>query len=392
MRSQERWRALWRSPKLVWDILVRGQYEFVYDQMPLRAERMSLAKRVNLFKAGGNLVRRKLTPWSMPLHMQFELTNYCNLRCPVCPAGTKAVQRPPLAMDVGLFGRLMEEVGPYLLTASLWAWGEPLLHPRLEEILRAARKQRVVTLLSTNGQNLDHGRVLQALANEPPDQLILAIDGLTDETHSKFRVGAKLGPILDGVRKLAEIKRERGLRKPALHMRYIVMKHNEHEVPRLEDFARRHGFEFLSVRTLLIVDSAPAHDAHRQLLPDEASLRAYRYENGLRVPRPDFTCLEPFWFPTVFSDGTLVACEQDFNAQAALGVIADKVSFADLWFSPRAAGVRKIIRDQPERLSFCRNCPYSDRPTTDSSICLHRLLPGLPSSGFGSSPEGPERS
>ena len=84
-------------------------------------------------------------------------------------------------------------MAPYLLTASLWAWGEPLLHPRLKEILRAARKHDVVTLLSTNGQCLDNDRVLEALIEEPPAYLILAIDGLTDQTNSAYRVGARLG-------------------------------------------------------------------------------------------------------------------------------------------------------------------------------------------------------
>ena len=71
-------------------------------------------------------------------------------------------------MDVNLFDRLMYEVGPYLLTMSLWAWGEPVLHPRLADILRIAGQYDVVTLLSTNGQNLNDERVVEALINYPP--------------------------------------------------------------------------------------------------------------------------------------------------------------------------------------------------------------------------------
>jgi radical SAM protein with 4Fe4S-binding SPASM domain len=278
-------------------------------------------------------------------------------------------------MDVGLFERLMDEVGPYLLTISLWAWGEPLLHPHLEEILRTVRKHDMVILLSTNGQCLDSDRVLEVLANEPPTHLIVAIDGLTDETNSKYRVGARLSPILAGVRRLAEIKRQRGLELPVLQMRYIVMKHNQHEVPQLEDFAQRNGFEFLTVRTLSIIDSDAPDQVHGRFMPDAAAWRAYEYQNGARVQRSDFICQEPFWFPTVFADGTLVACEQDFNAQQALGVISKDVSFADVWFSQRAAQVRKIIRDDPQSLSFCRNCPYCDRPTTDVSVQAHFVSP-----------------
>ena len=95
MRSRERISGLLRAPMLTWDVILRGRYDFVYDMMRLRMSRMSMAKRFNLLKAGANLVYRRLTPWSMPLHMQFELTNYCNLRCPVCPTGTRALERKP---------------------------------------------------------------------------------------------------------------------------------------------------------------------------------------------------------------------------------------------------------------------------------------------------------
>ena len=106
-------------------------------------------------------------------------------------------------MDVDLFERLINQVGPYLLTASPWAWGEPLLHPQLGDILRAIRKHKIATFLSTNGQLLNNDKILSALISEPPTYLIVAIDGLTDEINSKFRSGAKFEPALSGIRKLA---------------------------------------------------------------------------------------------------------------------------------------------------------------------------------------------
>ena len=373
MRSGERIRGLLRSPKLVWNIILRGRYNFIYDQMPMTVRRMSMAKRLNLLWAGANLVYRRSRPWNMPLHMQFELTNYCNLRCPVCPTGIGVVKRKPCAMDVGLFERVIDEVGPYLLSVSLWAWGEPLLHPHLPEILCAARRHSVAVLLSTNGQRLDDERIIEALTRTPPTYLIVAIDGLTDETNTRFRVGSELAPVLDGVRRIAEIKRRRGMQLPVLHMRFIVMKHNQHEVPHMVDFARRHRFDLLTVRTLSIIDAESTDQMHRDLVPDTTAFRAYDYEDGVRIDRGDFICQEPFWFPSVFADGTFVACEQDYNAQQSLGVISQDVSLGELWRSERAQRVREIIRDHPQRLSFCVNCPYKDREVTDCSVEAHFL-------------------
>lgn len=334
---------------------------------------MPLIKRINLLKAGANLVYRRATPWSMPLHMQFELTNYCNLKCPVCPTGIKALQRKPQSMDAVLFEHLIDAVGPYLLTASLWAWGEPLLHPQLQRILKAVRKYKIATLLSTNGQNLNDDHVLEALTSEPPHYLIVAIDGLTDQTNAQYRVGARLEPVLSGIQRIAEIKNKRGRHLPILHMRFIAMKHNQHEIPNIVDFARENRFDQLTVRTLSIIDDHSIDQYHKAMVPDQAEFQAYAYRNGKRVKRNDFICLEPFWFPTVFADGTLVTCEQDFNAQQSLGVLSEKVSFKDLWFTKKAARIRKKMRGNSNSMSFCRNCPYRDREDTDCSVQIHFL-------------------
>jgi len=371
MRTRDRWQKLMRAPQWAWNLLVHGRYDFTFDLMPASMRHMSMAKRLNLIFTGANLIYRRNKPWGWPIHIQIELTNYCNLRCPVCPAGTREMTRPKKAMDVGLFHRLMQEVGPNLLVSALWAWGEPLLHPQLAEILRIAREYDVATLLSTNGQNLSDDAVIDALIRYPPTYLIVAIDGISDETNSKFRVGAKLEPALRGVQRLAEIKEKEGLDLPVLHMRYIVMQHNEHELPELREFAQRNRFDLLTVRTLSIIDSA--QDRHQEFVPKSEELRAYQYKDGHRVHRPDFFCVQPFWFPTVFVDGTVVACEQDYNAQMPLGVLSEDVTFADVWFGEQAAKVRKTIRDHPSSLSFCRNCPYEDRPVKDCSILAFDL-------------------
>jgi hypothetical protein len=70
-----------------------------------------------------------------------------------------------------------------------------------------------------------------------------------------------------------------------------------------------------------------------------------------------------------------VACEQDHSSKHAFGSVADGASFRDVWNSPRAAEVRRIIRDEAHKSSFCVNCPYADRATTDVSIAARQLVP-----------------
>lgn len=365
---KDRMKYLFRAPILFGDILIRGRYDFTYDLMPMQMTDMPFPKRTNLLKAGLNLVYRRLKPYCTPLFMQIELTNYCNLKCPVCPTGAGVLNRRPQSIDPQLFEQLMKEVGPNLLVLSLWAWGESLLHPKLAEILRIIQTYDTRTLLSTNGQNLDDELVIHALIKNPPTYLIVALDGLTDETNARFRLGAKLAPALKGVRRIAELKKKNGQTYPILEMRFMVMKHNQHEIPLLQDFAKENLFDMLAIRTLSIIDST--EEEHRSRVPDAEKHRAYEYDSQSRLRRKDFICQFGFISPTVFADGTVVACEQDYNAQKPYGVFPKDGSFKVIWRGKRAGEIRKIIRSKPETFSFCRNCPYADRLVKTCSIEL----------------------
>jgi radical SAM protein with 4Fe4S-binding SPASM domain len=371
MRERERWTSLLRSPHIVWNLLLRGRYGFSFDLMPVELTHMSWAQRLNLLRYALNLLYRRSRPWSLPLHMQVELTNFCNLRCPVCPAGTRTLGRSPEAIDTRLFERLLEEVGPTLLTLALFAWGEPLLHPRLGKVLEAAGKYNVATLLSTNGQNLADEAVVEALLRYPVTYLIVAIDGLTDETNARFRVGARLAPILEGVRALAKGRRDAGSAFPVLHMRYLVMKHNQHEVESVKAFAEENSFDLLSIRTLSPIDQPGT--PYLDFLPDQQEFRAHRYDRDRRVKRNDFVCMHGVSYPTVFSNGTVVSCEQDFRGQQPYGVLSQETTFKDIWFGKRASEIRRTIRDNPSCYSFCLNCPFADRPVSACSIQAYDL-------------------
>ncbi len=367
MRNKKRFNYLLHSPELLYHILVQGRYDFDYDLMPIHCLSMPLAKRLNLLKSGANLIYRRLHPWNWPIHMQVELTNYCNLKCKICPTGQGLVNRQPMAFDPALFKRLLDEAGPYLLTMSLWGWGESLLHPDLSEILRLCQNRGITTFISTNGQNLDHPDVIKALIDWPPTYLIVAIDGLSDETNSVYRTGSKIAPALRGIRLLSQMKREKNLKFPILQHRFIVMKHNEHELPHVKQFGADNHFDMCTIRTLCLIDAQNDGD-HKKLLPHDSQFQAYRYKNETRVARSDYICEKAFTFPSVFADGTVVSCDQDSNALQPYGNLYRDGSFTDIWWGEKAMKIRRTIRDNMVEFMHCRNCPFKDQVSTDGSV------------------------
>ena len=104
-----------------------------------------------------------------------EITNICNLRCSFCP-GTR---RPGTFLSPADFRRVVEKLRPHVTYLYLHVMGEPLLHPRLEELLAIAHALGFRVCLTTNGTLLDRrgGALLRAPALHKVSVSLHAMEG-----------------------------------------------------------------------------------------------------------------------------------------------------------------------------------------------------------------------
>lgn len=117
-----------------------------------------------------------------------ELTNRCNLRCPVCfaSAGENPVKEPSLA-DIGRqFDMLMAHGGPFNIQLS---GGEPTMRDDLPEILRLGREKGFSFFqLNTNGLRLaSEPGYAEALKSAGLNTVFLQFDGVTDDVYLALR-------------------------------------------------------------------------------------------------------------------------------------------------------------------------------------------------------------
>ena len=138
-----------------------------------------------------------------PEHMQhscltlIEVTDQCNLRCPVCYADS-GPHRPGFR-DMATIERMLDaavanEGEPDVVQIS---GGEPTLHPQFFEILDAARRRPIRHLMvNTNGLRIaKEPDFVERLAGYMPGfELYLQFDSLRDEAHQELR-GARLREI-----------------------------------------------------------------------------------------------------------------------------------------------------------------------------------------------------
>lgn len=76
-----------------------------------------------------------------------EVTNICNLNCSFCPK----TKRKPEYMDVSFFEKVASQVKEYTDQIYLHVMGEPLLHPKIKEILGICEEFKLQVNLTTNG-------------------------------------------------------------------------------------------------------------------------------------------------------------------------------------------------------------------------------------------------
>ena len=191
--------------------------------------------------------RRTISTQAMPYVAVIDVTNACNLRCPGCPSGAGVYGRPKTMLDLGRLARFLDETGRYLLLASLYNWGETLLHPQAPEIVKMVHERRIFTSISTNLniRNLDR---LNAICDAGLDYLIISADGATPESYRKYRVGGDFELVLSNIKHVAEYRRSKMRSRPILEWQVLTFSHLEAELEQVESLAERLGVDRVNTK------------------------------------------------------------------------------------------------------------------------------------------------
>jgi len=118
-------------------------------------------------------------------YVDFAVDFACNLSCEHCFAA--ALKQPGRRrMEVGDYARVAAQAMRLGAVSFSFQGGEPLLFPRLREVIAACRPRRNVVSVTTNGTLLSPERVSE-LKDWGVDILTVSLDSAIPEEHDRFR-------------------------------------------------------------------------------------------------------------------------------------------------------------------------------------------------------------
>ncbi|MFN8240433.1 MAG: radical SAM protein [Bacteroidales bacterium] len=286
--------------------------------------------------------------WGMPPAVGIELTNYCNLSCPECHTGSGAGTRTRGFIDPALFRKIIDELKPWLLNINLYFQGEPMMHPRFFDLLELS--SGINTTLSTNGHFLSEENV-RALAASKLGTIIVSLDGMTEETYSKYRVGGHFFKVVDGIRKLADEVRRSGspLR---VKIQFLVNRYNEHQIADLKNFAREHGAGVI-LKSMQVISA----DAHADWMPEMPAFKRYENSTGIYMLRSRLSdrCARLWFNPVITWDGKVLPCCFDKDGDHVMGDLT-KTDFRTTWHGKTFNAFRSSLLEARKEIRMCTNC------------------------------------
>ena len=119
----------------------------------------------------------------------------------MCPRFSS--EDPHLDMAAQTYERICEYM-PLAHTADFTGWGEPLLHPRIYDMIRAAKDRSCVTTMTSNGTALSE-RNSSRLLESGLDSLTVSVDGGRPETYNRIRAGADFNRLSENLERLSSL-------------------------------------------------------------------------------------------------------------------------------------------------------------------------------------------
>ena len=313
--------------------------------------------------------------FSYPSSATFELTNYCNLRCPVCDQQQVSSRKFGI-MSYENYVKIIDEIGPFLKNLGYSDTGEAFINKDIYKIISYTAKKfgDINTYMDTNGHFIDPEKLVMSGLGK----ISFSIDGLTQETYEAYRKKGTLKTVLANLEELIYYKKKMNSNL-FIEIKFIVMKHNQHEIDRLINYGNSIGIDNIRLETFtarafegkkyseyntLEMAKKYMSDIKQYAIYDIDKSDQHKILHSFRVQNKQ-ACYVPWSETEILYNGDVRPCVVDFDSEHSFGNIFESKSFFSVWNSAAAIKFRKThisekFRYQYESCATCMITNYSD--------------------------------
>lgn len=266
-----------------------------------------------------------------------EITDICNLSCSFCPP----VKRVRQCMSPAFFETIIRQVKAYTDYIYLHVQGEPLMHPRFEEIMDLCDRYAMQVQLVTNAVLLkDHA---DALLKHPSLRRISF--SLQSAEYSRTDIQAYMDTILSFCEKASK----QG--KPECDIRlWREDSYREKRTRACLERLKQYSFQ-PDIRKRCVMILPHVHISF-------ANSFAWPADTGSSSKRG--TCHGTVDQLAVLADGTVVPCCLDHDGRIPLGSLHEQ-SFSAIYEGERCTAMREGFRSFQVIEPYCQTCSFRHR-------------------------------
>lgn len=276
-----------------------------------------------------------------PIIRDVEVTNACMMKCIMCQR--KNMKRKVEFMDIQFFKKIIDQA-KWNSHMTLHGFGDPLLHPKIIDMIKYCVKKNLNVWFSTN-PNLLSEEMCKNLISSGLQDIRISLDGVDDKTYKYFRgSNADYKKAVENINNFLRIKKE--LNSPIkITLSMIRMKVNKNDCDRFKEIWMSRGANVL-------INQFGSADTSDKLTMEQGDEETFS-DTFKKNPR---YCVEPWAHISIHVDGTVIPCPNDCQSKYPLGNLK-KNSLEEIWNNSRLKNLRKQFKENKTNENpLCKNC------------------------------------
>jgi MoaA/NifB/PqqE/SkfB family radical SAM enzyme len=217
---------------------------------------------------------------AMAPYYTIDILGSCNLKCPSCPHSIIGTEVPKGSMNIKTFKSVFDKIitdTPSISHVSLYSWGEPFLHPYLDQIIDYVHEKNVAVALSSN-LSIKFGDRIEKIIKSNPDYLKVSLSGFYPKAYNNTHAGGDINLVKKNLILIRSLL-DKYNAKTLIDINYHLYKDNSGEnIKQMEKFADDLGF--VISKTYALVMPLERVISHLENNPD---FQTKQLENNLLV-------------------------------------------------------------------------------------------------------------